>query len=468
MKKLLSIVLSAALILSSSAAAFATDVKINDSKVKFTEESGQPFVDASNRTQVPFRQTLETFGASVSWNQQTQTAIAEMDGIKVEVPIGKNYIIKDGKQITNDTAALVKDGRTYLPIRAVLEAFGANVKWDNATQTVVVVMAGVANVEGTAKEDLTVHFINVGQGDSILIDKGDFEILVDAGPRASANTVTNYIKPFVQGDLDVVVATHEHEDHIGGLPAVLAAYKVDKVIDNGRSATSKIYEEYATAVAGEGCEHLTSSSNQNITVALGGDANFRVLAMTGTYSDPNNNSVVSLLEYGTIKVLLTGDAEKAVEQQNLSSFPDVNILKAGHHGSSTASSSEFLAKTKPETVIISAATGNTYKHPHLAGLQRFANVNAKAYGTFKSGNIIATIDGNNYTLNTTSVVTTADAGDETTNQTSLSYIGNANSKIFHELTCGSVKQMSDRNKVSLQNRAEAISKGYAPCKTCKP
>lgn len=138
MKKLLSVLISATLVLVSFIPVYAINVKINGQEVQYSTESGTPFVDQASRTQVPFRATMEAFGATVTWNKENQTAIAQKNGITVKVPIGENYIIKDGQQIKNDTAALIKDNRTYLPIRAVLEAFGANVSWNENTQSVII------------------------------------------------------------------------------------------------------------------------------------------------------------------------------------------------------------------------------------------------------------------------------------------------------------------------------------------
>lgn len=123
---------------------YATDISIDNQKVQFTEASGAPFIDSANRTQVPFRQTMEAFGASVSWDSVNKIATAEKDGVIVQVPIGASYIIKNGQQIANDTSALIKDGKTYLPIKAVLQAFGASVSWDGGSQTVVVLTTGKA------------------------------------------------------------------------------------------------------------------------------------------------------------------------------------------------------------------------------------------------------------------------------------------------------------------------------------
>ncbi|MCR5482240.1 MAG: copper amine oxidase N-terminal domain-containing protein [Clostridia bacterium] len=144
MKKFILIVFAMIFILASASVSFAgiglhltgVGIEINNKAVNYTSDSGVPFIDGSNRTQVPFRVTMEDFGCKVSWDQKTKTAIAEKDGIKVEVPIGANYIIKNGTKISNDTAALIKDGRTYLPIRKVLEAFDAQIEWDNKSNIV--------------------------------------------------------------------------------------------------------------------------------------------------------------------------------------------------------------------------------------------------------------------------------------------------------------------------------------------
>jgi hypothetical protein len=117
---------------------YAINVQIDNQLVQFTESSGFPFIDQANRIQVPFRQTMEQFGCTVSWDSVKKMAIAKKNGITVQVPVGASYIIKNGKKITTDTAALIKENRVYLPIRAVLEAFDAQVEWDKGTAIVFV------------------------------------------------------------------------------------------------------------------------------------------------------------------------------------------------------------------------------------------------------------------------------------------------------------------------------------------
>lgn len=113
-------------------------VTIDSVKVEFTEDSGLPFIDENSRTLVPFNKTLTTYGATVNWNPDSRTATAEKNGIKVEVPIGQNYIIVNGEQKAIDTAAKIVNGRTFLPIKAVMESFGSEVEWDQNLKTVVI------------------------------------------------------------------------------------------------------------------------------------------------------------------------------------------------------------------------------------------------------------------------------------------------------------------------------------------
>lgn len=113
-------------------------VRIDSNEVEFNENIGSPFIDMNSRTQVPFRATLEKYGAEVKWDNVTRTAIAKKGNITIEVPIGQYYIIRNGEKITTDTVAVIKDNRTYLPIRSVIEAFGSEVQWDNGFKTVVI------------------------------------------------------------------------------------------------------------------------------------------------------------------------------------------------------------------------------------------------------------------------------------------------------------------------------------------
>lgn len=209
--------------------------------------------------------------------------------------------------------------------------------------------------------------------------------------------------------------------------------------------------------------------------------------MSGSYDDPNDTSVIVLLDYQDIEVLFMGDASSEVEQNNLSKFTDIDVLKAGHHGSRTAGSAAFLQRMQPEYVVISAGLDNSYGHPHQEALTAYLNCGAKVYGTFRSGDIVMTTDGSSISFSTSQTLTMADVGAKSGSQTSATapvqttqpavtkptettavYIGNKNSMIFHRADCSSVARMSEKNKVVLPSAAEALAQGYRGCQICQP
>ncbi len=387
-------------------AAAPADIIIENKKVAFTAQSGQPFLDENERTQVPLRAAMEAFGCTVRWDESAKTAIVEKNGVTVQAPIGTSYLIVNGQKKANDTSAVIKDGRTYLPIRAVLEAFGATVTWDAGKNAVLVTSGSTASTD----RELTVHFIDVGQADAILIDYGTYEVLIDGGNNKDGETIVSYLKNYVDGNLELMIATHPDADHIGGLDDVLAAYQVDRIIDSGASKDTKTYKDYWAAALAEGAQ---ISYDEDMTISLGsGNAPTLTIIETGDgYTDSNDNSVVSLLEYGDVSVLLTGDMEKKAEAASLHKFTPVTVLKAGHHGSSTSSSQAFLDRVQPEYVIISAGKDNSYRHPHKAVLERFFQSGATVYGTFRSGTIRMTTNGRALSFDTNDPFILSDAGD---------------------------------------------------------
>ncbi len=372
---------------------------------------------------------------------------------------------------------------------------------------IAVLLSAVAGVTGIAAQSkaqptknvsmetgaLQVHFINVGQGDAALIDDGNFEILIDGGTRESGKRVAEYIKPYINGKLDVIVATHEHEDHIGGLPAVFQAYEVGQVIDNGRKTETKTYQNYMAAVKKEKCKHTKQANINEIKTPSG--ATLEVLHLRGTYDDPNDHSVITLLDYKDVETLFTGDLTEEAELQNLDKFRDIDVLKAGHHGSRSSSSADFLDVITPQYVVISAGVKNSYGHPHAESMTSFAEFGAEVLGTFRSGDIVMTTDGTNISFNTQTRLTMQDVGAPVGQDTkkaaakpatqtapvqnkkplpanqknqTIAYVGNSNSKVLHKSTCSSVKKISAKNKVSLPSKEKALAQGYKACSICKP
>ncbi|MFC2069316.1 ComEC/Rec2 family competence protein [Chloroflexota bacterium] len=242
---------------------------------------------------------------------------------------------------------------------------------------------------------LSVHFIDVGQGDSILINLGTTEILLDGGGRNSE--VASYISAYVDEPLEVMVATHPHADHIGGLIEVLNIFQVEQIWHNGDISETKTYSDFMNRVNSEGADIHTARLHD---VIKAGELELFVHHPTDLEGSTNNNSIVLHFEYGEIDFLFTGDAEKIAEGQMmmLSSvrIPEVEILKVGHHGSRTASSLDFLGITSPEAAIYMADEGNRYGHPHQETLDALNDIGAEIYGTDIYGTIVITTDGNVY------------------------------------------------------------------------
>ena len=244
--------------------------------------------------------------------------------------------------------------------------------------------------------ELHVHFIDVGQGDAILIDLGTTEVLIDAGEKSPG--VTDYIDDYVDGHIEAVVATHPHADHIGGLIEVLDEFDIDNVWVNGDEATSKTYTDFMAAVNNEGAQVHEARRGDTI---VAGALTFHVLnPVDPLFDNTNDNSIVLELSYGSIDFLFEGDAEIDAEASMIAAggLTDIDVLKVGHHGSRTASSPAFLNIVKPELAIYMAGIGNTYGHPHAETITALENISASVLGTDVHGTIVVTTDGSSFSV----------------------------------------------------------------------
>ena len=245
-----------------------------------------------------------------------------------------------------------------------------------------------------ASETLTVHFIDVGQGDSILIDLGEMEVLIDGGKKNTG--AAEYIKSYVDGVIEAVIATHYDSDHIGGLLSIFEEYSVDAFWYNGQTTDSDTFTEMMNKI---------ETLNVAIHVAVRGDTiqigtlKFLVLNPREPLGpEPNHNSLVMDLKYGKTDFLFMGDADKQAEADMHDLLHDIDILKVGHHGSDTSSSAEFLNIVKPEIAIIMVGQNNSYNHPSNVTINALKAVGAIIYRTSKCGTIIITTNGDTYSV----------------------------------------------------------------------
>lgn len=241
---------------------------------------------------------------------------------------------------------------------------------------------------------ISVHFIDVGQGDSTLIQTATHNILIDAGEDSAEKDVINYLNKLNITKLDYVVATHPHSDHIGGLDGVINNFEVTNILMPDVTHTTKTFENLITAIETNNTNVIIAQANQTITLD---DITYTVLSPLRTsYDNLNNYSVVIKMDYNNVSFMFGGDAEKLVETDILNNNynVDVDILKVSHHGSNTSSSPDFISAMSPTVAVISCGLNNDYGHPHQEVLQTLTANNAKLYTTPDLGNITVTTDGN--------------------------------------------------------------------------
>lgn len=260
---------------------------------------------------------------------------------------------------------------------------------------------GTEELESVVESTLKVHFLDVGQADSILIQTGEHFMLIDAGNNNDAEFVVKYLKGLGVTKLDYVVGTHPHEDHIGGLDIVIDTFEVGKVLMPKVTHTTKTFEDVLLAIKNKGLKITAPTPGSTLEI---GEAKAEVLAPNSTsYEDLNNYSLVLRLIHGENAFLFTGDAEAVSEKEILQEeFTIVSdVLKVGHHGSSTSTTTAFLEEVKPDYAIISVGKDNSYGHPHQETLDNLIKQGIKIYRTDKQGTITITSDGQTLKFETT-------------------------------------------------------------------
>lgn len=241
---------------------------------------------------------------------------------------------------------------------------------------------------------MKITVLDVGQGDSILIESDTQNILIDTGPPESREKLMAALSTV--GEIDKLIITHPHADHVGNAFYLIENKPVKMAYDNGEISASNCYLNYLAGLSLEGIDRVTLRAGDSLKID---DATLTVLNPSATF-DVNNNSLVFRLTYGNFSMLFTGDIGFLAEAEILSRGENIQstVLKAAHHGAKTSSSYNFVQAVNPEAVVISAGAGNRFNHPSSAAVSTFRRFTYKIYCTAFDGSVAINTDGLNYSI----------------------------------------------------------------------
>lgn len=402
--------------------------------------------------------------------------------------------ITDIQESTDATVSVIQPGDTQPNETATVPQPPEKVEPSQTVETVPTIVETPDAVTPSVDSTFSIHFIDVGQADAALVECDGHYMLIDGGNKGDSNTIYSVLRKADVEKLDIVVASHEHEDHVGGLPGAFNYTTADLTLCPVTSGDSKAFEDF---------KKYADKNGNGITVPSVGDeydlgsAKIEILGVNST-DDKNNTSIVLMITYDETSFLFTGDAERDAEQVILNSGADLSatVLKVGHHGSDTSTTYPFLREIMPEYAVISVGDGNSYGHPTDDTLSRLRDADVKVFRTDIQGDIYCTSDGKTVTMSVSrnedantleapsfvvevkptetqqqkpQIQETQTQEAETPIPTGTTYILNNNSKKFHYSDCGSAGRISAKNRGSYTGtRDELIARGYSPCGNCDP
>ena len=253
-------------------------------------------------------------------------------------------------------------------------------------------------------DELSVHYIDVGQGDSIYIASGDEGMLIDCGESGDTDRVISYLDNMGVSKINYVVGTHPHSDHMGGMSKIVEHFEICEMIiphiDDSDTPTTKYFERFLNACAEKNLSLTEAELGRKITL---GDAELKIISPNSPdYSNINNYSIGLIMHHGENSFIFTGDAEKLAEEEMIEKnlLEDIDVYKVGHHGSDTSSSMDFLNVIKPDYAVISCGEGNSYGHPNDITIENLSKFTDKIYRTDLMGTIVFTSDGKSLDVKT--------------------------------------------------------------------
>lgn len=294
----------------------------------------------------------------------------------------------------------------------------SSLKWYSAILGIVALIVGIilenngihlGESDNTVAEgELFVHYIDVGQGDCIFIESESKNMLIDCGESSESDIVISYLQEQNVSKIDYLVGTHPHSDHMGGMSVIVDTFEIGTFImpylPDDDIPTTKYFERLLVSLDENGVEITNAEVGEKINL---GDSVADIIApVSSEYSNTNNYSIGIILEHGENSFIFTGDAEDDAEEEMINNYAsnlrDIDVYKAGHHGSSTSSSDEFMAVIQPEYAVIMCGEGNSYGHPNDDAMERISEYVAdeNIYRTDLYGTVVAESDGSTINFTT--------------------------------------------------------------------
>ena len=340
----------------------------------------------------------------------------------------------------------------------------------------------------SAAQSFSFHVLDVGQGESILVEADDHYMLIDGGGRESSSFVISYLKQQGVEKIDCVAVTHYDEDHMAGLIGVMNVFVCDLFIAPAYEGSGDLYRSFAVAALSNGCVIVHGKAGMEFSL---GTASVEIKGpVQPNYPLDNDRSQCFRISYGDRHFLVCGDAEQSSETDMITNGSNLSsdLYVVNHHGSSTSSTDSFLDAVRPSYAVISCGKDNGYGHPSMETLQRLQNCGISLFRTDLQGTVIAYSDGNELWFNldptddwtagrgdvipieNNEIESDASASRQINRQIeSTQYVCNTNTKKFHYPDCNSVNQMSEKNRLDTDlSREELIEEGYEPCGNCHP
>ena len=345
-------------------------------------------------------------------------------------------------------------------------------------------------VKAEGNSEMAVHFIDVGQGNAILVQSGGQNLLYDGGDQSHADLIISYLQEQNVENIDYMIASHYDEDHIGGLVPCIDNFSVSNIFGPDYVHTSNLFNNFMNTATANAIIVQYPSVGETFDFGTG---SFTVLAPNGISQNSNDNSLVIKLENGSNSFIFTGDAEETSEQDMISTGMnlDCDVLSLGHHGSASSTSWDLLEATSPSWAVISCGLNNTYGHPAAETMGKLSDMDIPVFRTDDQGTVIALSDGNtiswtqepcnDYTSGSEkqSTDSSADQSEQYTNdaaatesyaaetdtsdtQGRMVWISATGSKYHSIPDCGNMNP----NKATQETESQALSQGYEACKKC--